>query len=103
MTWNGMTEPLEAGDRVRIVSSNDLRDVGLIGVCVGYTLPGEMLNEYPWDGSNRAPNKVLRYTVHYDADGAVAAYLRESLYKLPPDWDEVLERTKEQQPTEEKA
>lgn len=92
-SWNGMTEPLDKGDRVRIIGGADLKVIGEIHTVQGI-ITGGYVRQLHTGGQI---TKVLE--PHYIVDikpimegGTNVSYLRRSLWKLPPDWDDVMSR-----------
>lgn len=91
MNWNGMTEPLNVGDRVRIVGGGPIEDVGII-TTVTQILP--MGTRYGRDKRSKTEWYDLEWVSGMkNTNCLIKGRERPNLYKLPPDWDERTQNT----------
>ena len=84
--WNGMTEPLEVGDLVRIVGCTASDMVGVVTPVVAIHPPGvSIIDNRGTFGGGACHTTRTTYMVAINTSGVLE---RDRLYKLPPDWDD---------------
>lgn len=85
--WNGMTEPLDVGDHVRIVKCTDTPEfVGIVTEVILVIPAGTTVN-YKKNPTGKYVLKEKGYVVRHPPD---SSWGRNRLYKLPPDFFDVL-------------
>lgn len=83
----GITCPLKIGDKCRIVRSENIEELDLIGFIVEEVASGTVGNSRTQQG----PVSCNQATWCLDILPNIA-FARDCLYKLPPDFDQVIER-----------
>ncbi len=92
-TWNGMTEPLGVGDRVRVVAVHfgglHVDIAGEVTVVTEVTPAGHVGT---WPGGYTGASEEEAYITSRLKN---VVFARQDLYKLPPDWDNVTDETRQ--------
>lgn len=83
--WNGMTEPLGIGDAVRIVKANTSDHLGIVTKVIDIAEPGRQVHILRTN-----THKKLESPAYVVEEPPGHAYARTCLYKLPPDFFDVL-------------